>query len=57
MLVFFLLNFTGGSTENFAQAVVSRLTGDFRDQFPVRVVFSFRKHNVFNRVQFGLIFR
>ena len=57
MFVFFLLNFAGGCTEDFAKSVLSRLTGNFAYQFPIGVIFSLRKDDVFNRVQFGLIFR
>ncbi len=57
MLVFFLLNFAGGGAKNFAQAVVIRLTRNFANQFPVRVILSLCQHDVFHRIQFGLILR
>ena len=57
MFVFFLLNFARGRTENFAQAVVIRLTRNFPNQFPVGVILGLCKHDIFNRIQFGLIFR
>jgi len=57
MFVFFLLNFAGGRTEDFAQGGRQLLDGRFSDQFPVGVILRFRKDDVFNRIQFGLVFR
>lgn len=57
MFVFFVLNFTGGRTQDFAQAILGSLTGNFPDQFPVRVILSLGQDDVFDRVQLSLIFR